>query len=310
MVNEVLTDDKGRATGVAYFDERRAVRRRRPPISSSCPASATEIGPAAAELEVEAVSRPASATATTGSVATCRDMPTAARGACSRTRSTTTSGPARRSRSAISTTASRAARRRHAGQRVHPPAVPVHAATGPPARRAGAARTRISSGRTSSAASACRARAGDAGVRLPRRGRSRREGPLGHPGGAHLGRDGTRTISRSRRFMASKAEAWLKETGATRTWPATARHGRERRTAPGGHVPHGQRPEDLRREPSVPGPRRRQPLRRRRQRARHQRRLQPGADDHGARVLGVGLHHAGVEGDAGSGLERHGARIE
>ena len=47
------------------------------------------------------------------------------------------------------------------------------------------------------------------------------------------------------RFMAGKAEAWLKEAGAMQTWKQRARAILERRPAPGGDVPHGQRSEDF-----------------------------------------------------------------
>ncbi len=55
-------------------------------------------------------------------------------------------------------------------------------------------------------------------------------------------------------FLSKKAEAIVKETGATGVW----RNGPEplvkRRPAPGRHLPHGQRPQDFRHQPLWPGP--------------------------------------------------------
>ena len=65
--------------------------------------------------------------------------------------------------------------------------------------------------------------AGDAGVRRARAGGSRRSRTTGafrwrgFPAGA------TRTPSKSGGFIAAKAEAWLKEAGAIRTWQARSR---------------------------------------------------------------------------------------
>ena len=92
------------------------------------------------------------------------------------------------------------------------------------------------------------------------------------------------------RFIAAKAERWLREAGAVRTWTNLPGPGPARRPAPGRHVPHGRRPEDLGHEQVRPGARHRQPVRRRLQPARHQRRLQPGADDHGPGLLGGQPH--------------------
>ena len=47
------------------------------------------------------------------------------------------------------------------------------------------------------------------------------------------------------RFMAGKAEAWLKEAGAVQTWQRIPGPVVERGPAPGRHLPHGQRSEDL-----------------------------------------------------------------
>ena len=54
------------------------------------------------------------------------------------------------------------------------------------------------------------------------------------------------------RFIAGKAEAWLKEAGAVRRLEADSAQIVERRTAPGRNLPHGQRSEDLRGEPGLP----------------------------------------------------------
>lgn len=70
------------------------------------------------------------------------------------------------------------------------------------------------------------------------------------------------------RFIAGKAEAWLKEAGAVQTWKRAPSKTPQRRPAPGGHVPHGQRPENLRGGQTLPNSRCRQRIRGRRQRAR------------------------------------------
>src|SRR5579864_108560 len=62
----------------------------------------------------------------------------------------------------------------------------------------------------------------------------------------------------------------------------------KRRAASGRNLPHGRRSSNIRREPLLPGARRRQRIRDRCQRARHQRRLQSRADHHGQRVSRVG----------------------
>ena len=80
------------------------------------------------------------------------------------------------------------------------------------------------------------------------------------------------------RFLAGKAEAWLKEAGAVRTWRRIPRRRAERRAAPGGDLPHGERSENLGGEQGLPVARCGQRLCDRRERARHQWRLQPGAD--------------------------------
>ena len=95
--------------------------------------------------------------------------------------------------------------------------------------------------------------------------------------------------------MAGQGEEWLKEAGAMQTWQEAAGPGVSRRPAPGRHLPHGQRSEDLRGESVLPDPRRGQRLCGRRQRARHQRRLQSGADDHGGRLPGVRRHRQDLE---------------
>ena len=80
-----------------------------------------------------------------------------------------------------------------------------------------------------------------------RGGGSGGQGPLGHSRWRASPATATRTISRSARVHGRKAESWLKEAGAVadldtcRAWP-------QRRPASGRHLPHGQRPQDVRHE--------------------------------------------------------------
>ena len=96
--------------------------------------------------------------------------------------------------------------------------------------------------------------------------------------------------------QAERAAEWLAEAGAELRRAAPGRSRALRAPAPVRHLPHGRRPEDLGRRPLEPGPRHGQRLRGRRQRPRHQRRLQPRPHHHGPRLPGGGAHGEGVAG--------------
>ena len=99
------------------------------------------------------------------------------------------------------------------------------------------------------------------------------------------------------RFLAERAAEILKEAGG-RDQPEPPRRRRLRRPASSRHVPHGRRLENLGDHQARQAARRRQRLRHRRQPARHQWRLQSVADHPGAGLLVLGIPGAGVEGDA------------
>ena len=123
--------------------------------------------------------------------------------------------------------------------------------------------------------------AGDAAVRCARPGGSGGQGSLGNSGGAPVRAASIRTPSKSRAFSRARREAWLKEAGAVQHLAARSRPGAQRRAAPGRHLPHGKRSEDIGGGQRLPDSRCGQRVRDRRQRARDQRRVQPGADHSG-----------------------------
>ncbi len=75
------------------------------------------------------------------------------------------------------------------------------------------------------------------------------------------------------KYVAERAEAWLREAGASQNLVALAGTGFERRAASGGHLPHGQRPENLGGRCALQSTRHRQPVRGGCQRARDEWRL-------------------------------------
>ncbi len=132
-----------------------------------------------------------------------------------------------------------------------------------------------------------------------RAGRSQGEGRLGYSRSARLSGDRHPHDSRRSEFLAAKAEAWLKEAGATTTIPFNwipARRS-QRRPAPGRHVPHGQRSSNFCRRHVLPHPRRRQSVRDRWQRPCHERRLQSSPYHHGDRLLRLWQSSESVEGN-------------
>ena len=94
---------------------------------------------------------------------------------------------------------------------------------------------------------------------------------------------------RTGRFLREKAAAWLNASGAGQVWAAPPYAGAVGRSASGRHGADGNRSVTVGDRSHRPGLGARQPLCLRRVAAPDQRRLQPGADDHGAGVSdGIG----------------------
>ena len=83
------------------------------------------------------------------------------------------------------------------------------------------------------------------------------------------------------RAVVEKAVEWLRRGRRHTHLDQRSRPGSERRPAPGGNLPHGQRSANQRGGPQLPHPRSRQYLSGGRERTRHQRRVQSGADHPG-----------------------------
>ena len=147
------------------------------------------------------------------------------------------------------------------------------------------------------------ARAGDAALRRARAGRPEGEGPLGHPGRAPL-REAAPAYDGDRPLHRRQGRGVVEGSGRGEYVAADAGPGTERRPASGGHLPHGQRSEDLRRRPRLPDSRRGQRVRHRREHARDERRLQPGADDPGERLSRFRQPAQGVERVQGGFMKR------
>ena len=217
--SEVVVDDRGRARGVRYFDANDQPQRADRPTSSSCPAAATETAAAAAELQVEAVSQRRGQPQRLGG-------PQPAGPRLHRRRGLFERGDLRRRRP----------RREHRHLRFQPRQRRAWAAAAmlanefirlpylfagmrpPGAPRWGQAhkdfqRQLLQAQPSPSGPGRRRCRSS-----TPASGRPEREGPLGHPRRAPL-RPPAPARHRDRRASSpSKAEAWLKEAGAVKTW--------------------------------------------------------------------------------------------
>ena len=139
---------------------------------------------------------------------------------------------------------------------------------------------------------------GDALVRCARSGGPEGQGLLGHSRGPPLGRQAP-ALDRGRQVHDHQGGGLAEGSRRHSNLEETAWRRFERRAASGGNLPHGERPEDLGGRQVLPGSRCRQRLCHRRQRARYERRLQPGADDHGRRLLCLRQPHQGAERSAG-----------
>jgi choline dehydrogenase-like flavoprotein len=215
MTREILTDDRGKATGVAYFDAHDRLQEQMPTWWWFRRGGG--IGAPAAQFQEPAVPRRPGQSLRLGGPQFPGPRYTGAFGIMIST-STTIWARALPSPSAITTTAIRAGGRRHAGQRIHPPA---HTSSWACCRRA------------------CRAGAGAQGIHAQFYRRTMivmgpvQEMPMfdsrvqvdpkvkdywGIPGGAAFRRHRIRTPSRWGSLLAAKAEAWLKEAGRATTW--------------------------------------------------------------------------------------------
>ena len=192
VVKEILTDDHGRATGVAYFDARGRLQEQTADlvvVSASATESArlllnskSRLFPNGLGNRYDWVGRNLQGHAYAGAAGLFDKTPT------------TTLAPAPPSPSAITTTAIPAwwaaaccPTNSSACPISSPPCVR-------PECRAGAPRTRTSCASLTGAPSRSWARAGDAGLRVARAGGPQGEGLLGNPGGAPLRRRHPQTI--------------------------------------------------------------------------------------------------------------------
>ncbi len=234
---------------------RRVLRRRRPPARAAGRhrggfGSRGGVRAAAAQLEEPGCSRTGSGTATTGWAATCKATPIRAQWGCFRFDTYDDVGPG----AGIAVCDFNHGnpgpdRRRHAGQRVHPPAVSIRRTTCRPESRAGAKRTRNSCASGTSAAWPCMGPVQempmfDSRVQVDPKVKDYWGIPVARMSGGkhpHTHRDcgvygeegrGVAEGSRRRGDLDRSAGAEL-----------------ERRPAPGRHLPHGQRSEDLGGEP-------------------------------------------------------------
>lgn len=106
------------------------------------------------------------------------------------------------------------------------------------------------------------------------------------------------------RYIAGKAEEWLKEAGAVQTWKRTPPKSLSGGQHQAGTCRMGNDPKTSVVQPKLSASRSRQRLRDRCERTRHQRRLQPGPDHPGERVSRLRATVGSVEGLEGAVVKK------